>query len=393
MRIAFVTFEYPPNINGGAGTYAENLTNELAKLGHEILVFTPDYEYSNESIIFNSNIDIIKVKINKKLPFIAFQFWLNLPSYLIEVNTRKKIDIIHFNGISYWFLIKRLLKDTPQIGTVHHLINDARISNNIGLIRSLIDISGENSFFLNIAEKRYINNIDKIIAVSNYTKQKIIDTYNVNESKIIVIPNGITLNDVDYTDAKLNEIRIKYNIPNDKRILLFVGRINDPRKGLDDLIRAFAQVSIRHEAILLIVGGGDKTNINKIVHNLNLHNNIILTGFVDDVTLRIIYNICDIYILPSKLEGFGLTLLDAMRAGKPIIATRVGAIPEIIQENENGILVEPNNIKSISDSINKLLEDQELSKFIQLKNKSQIGCYSWLKTAEKVYTIYMQLVG
>ena len=113
MRIAFVTFEYPPFIIGGAGVYALNVTHELAKLGHQIVVFVPDiagveYEKDLENIVFS------KVKIKNKLPFNALQYWLHLPAEVKKAESENKFDIIHFNGISYWFL-KQKISNAPHI--------------------------------------------------------------------------------------------------------------------------------------------------------------------------------------------------------------------------------------------------------------------------------------
>ena len=95
MRIAFVTFEYPPFVVGGAGVYAKYVTKELSNLGHDVVVFSP---YNNSNKGFN-NIKIESIKTNNPVIPKAFQFWLKLPRAVRRVNELKKFDVIHFNGL------------------------------------------------------------------------------------------------------------------------------------------------------------------------------------------------------------------------------------------------------------------------------------------------------
>ena len=162
MKIAFVTYEYPPFIMGGAGIYAKNITEKLADLDIEVTVFTPNIKGIEN--INKENLKIIPIKINQKIPFKALQFWLALPKVLRMEHLKNKFDLIHFNGISYWFTTKNFL-DIPQVLTVHHVINDTTKYSNLNLTSNLLDIGGENSFLIKLIEKRAINSVDKIVAV------------------------------------------------------------------------------------------------------------------------------------------------------------------------------------------------------------------------------------
>ena len=187
MRIAFITFEYPPFIIGGAGIYAINVTRKLAKLGHEVIVFTPQIGLG-ESIDDDGNLKICRIALNNNLPFKALQFWLKLPEAMMKTESSNKFDIIHFNGLSYWFM-KNKLSEAPNVVTIHHLVTDAIKSNNLSLISRFKDISGENSFFMSFIEKRCIKYADNIISVSKFTKKQIVETYKINPEKINVIYN------------------------------------------------------------------------------------------------------------------------------------------------------------------------------------------------------------
>lgn len=390
MRIAFVTFEYPPFINGGAGIYALNITRELAKLGHQVVVFTPDVsENKSKSDLYTLKIQ--KVPVNKKLPFKALQFWLHLPTEIKKLEKDTRFDIVHFNGISYWFLKKRLSK-AKHIVTIHHLVKDAIKNNNLSFISRLKDISGENSLFMSFLETKCIKSPDKLVAVSNFTKKQIVESYDIDPGKIEVIYNGIDCHSCSFTKEELVRFKKKLNLVN-RPILLFVGRVDDPRKDLNFLIKAIKKVSDTINVTLLIVGKGDQTEARKLIDSLEISNNVVFMGFVNDNSLKKCYSVCDIYVCPSKLEGFGLTLVEAMIARKPIVATTVGAIPEIVINNINGILVKSGDIEEMCMAICTLLKNQKMADEIGIKNAEQVGNkFNWSENARTISKMYNELL-
>jgi glycosyltransferase involved in cell wall biosynthesis len=386
MRIAFVTFEYPPFIIGGAGVYALNITHELAKLGHQIIVFVPDipgikYDKHFKNIVFK------KVKINNKLPFNALQYWLNLPAEVKKTESENKFDIIHFNGISYWFLKKRISR-APHVLTVHHSVM-YDIGDNHSSLKCFFNFSGENSFFIPLIEKRCIMSADKIVAVSNFTKEQILSNYNINPQKIEMIYNGINSNKLNFENGDFKSIVQKFNLSS-KPIVLFVGRVDDPRKGLLYLINAFKNVIKEVDCELVVVGKGDQTKAKNLSDSLNISKNIIFTGFLEDNDLQKFYFLCDIYVCPSLLEGFGLTLVEAMAAGKPIIANNSSAIPEII--GDAGVLINSLDPELLARSIASLLKDDQNRKCLGIKaHKRFIQQFSWSVVANKLLDIYRNI--
>ena len=391
MRIAFVTFEYPPFIIGGSGIYAINVTRELAELGHEVTVFTPEIE-SIESVDNTENLKVCRIALNDNLPFKAFQFWLKLPKAIMKTELSNKFDIIHFNGLSYWFMKNKLSK-ASNIVTIHHLVTDAIKSNNLSLISRIWDISGENSFFMPFIEKRCIKCADKIISVSKFTKKQIVETYRISPDKVDVIYNGIELKEQIFTEEELEELKKQFRMPQ-KPVILFVGRVDDHRKGLDILLKSFRNVIEKTDGVLLVVGKGDQIKARTLAKSLETLDNVFFTGFVDESTLKKCYAICDVYVVPSRLEGFGLTILEAIAAGKPVVATNVGAIPEIITDKENGILVEPNDIDNTSHAILMSLQNGMPAKNYVKDNIHIIkDKFSWEKNAKETEQIYIQLSG
>lgn len=389
MRIAYITFEYPPIIIGGASIHATHITQELAFRGHTVVIFTQATENSTLEENIAPNLKVVRVPLIQILPFKAFQFWILLPKKLKKIDKNEKFDIIHFNGLSYGFF-KKKITNSPHIITIHHLVTDAIANNNENIFCRILNIKGETGFFLPFIEKRCINSVDKIIAVSQYTRNRIIQTYNVDPLKIDVIYNGIDSTGYSFTQADINATKLKYNIK-DTPIILFVGRINDRRKGLDILIDAFKLVIEKIDAQLLVVGSGMQEQIRNLSRPLG--DKVIFIGYVDEITLKKIYALCDLYVCPSRLEGFGLTIIEAFAAGKPVVATRVGAIPELVSSGNNGILVDPENAQKMASEILNLINDRELTNKIIQYNIEQKTIYSWERSALLIENFYNKTKG
>ena len=388
MRVAFVTFEYPPFVIGGAGVYAAHVTEELANLGHQVIVFTPAIGNTDSTEHPPSaNLQVWHVPVCEAIPFNALQFWINLPREIKKAESEQKFDIIHINGISYWFL-KRKLSIAPHVLTVHHLVRDAATNTNLSFYSRMKNVSGENGFVIPLIERRSLYSVDRIVAVSNYTKDRILQTYNISSAKIDVIYNGVESSKHIFKQEDLDQTRKDLKLP-DCPIILFVGRVDDPRKGLDILIKAFREVIRDTNATLLIVGQGDHTKAQKLAKPFL--KNIVMLGYVDESILKKCYALCDIYVCPSRLEGFGLTLLEALTAGKPIIATRTGAIPEVL--GEQGILVEPNDVDALSYTIRDVLKNCENRCNSPKSAVTTLEKFSWKSSANALNKLYQECIG
>jgi len=226
--------------------------------------------------------------------------------------------------------------------------------------------------------------------VSKYTKDQIILTYTIDNSKIEVVYNGIDKNGYTFSQYELDEFMLKYQIQN-KPTVLFVGRTDDSRKGLDILIEAFKLVLNSVDAQLLIVGRVGKTHLQDLTEPVS--DKIIFTGYVDEVTLKKSYALCDVYVCPSRLEGFGLTILEAFAAGKPVVATNVGAIPELLQKGKNGILVEKDDIFGMANAIIDYLKNPELCKTVGRTNTQILAeKFTWDTCGKRLEKIYQNLI-
>jgi len=195
-----------------------------------------------------------------------------------------------------------------------------------------------------------------VIALSNQLKNVLIKSFKTGYEKLVTIPNGVDTKFFRPVNPgiarsiahKLALNRCSKDIGNDP-ILLYMARV-EPRKGTDILVKAVSQLS-RRDWFLLIVGPIEQLEYVRYVENLaeklRVSHKICITGRVPRDLLPALYSASYVYILPSLYEGMPASILEAMACKTPVIASRVGGIPEVVINGYNGILVEPNSPKRV----------------------------------------------
>jgi glycosyltransferase involved in cell wall biosynthesis len=201
---------------------------------------------------------------------------------------------------------------------------------------------------------------DAVIAVSDEVEHSIRSRYRVNgKPRLCTIPNGV---DVDQLilDAQGSEgIKPEFGIPQDHRLVVHVANLT-PKKRHEDLLRAARIVVDRNpQTSFLLVGQGPlESDIQAQARQLNLQNNVVFAGFRTDAP-RIIAA-ADVFVLPSQYEGLPIAMLEAMALGRPVVASRVGGVPQVIADGVDGFLVDPLKPDQVADKVLALLQDSRL---------------------------------
>jgi len=240
--------------------------------------------------------------------------------------------------------------------------------------------------------KKAFDKANKIIAVSEAVKQFMSHIVSQPE-KIEVIPNGVDLEQfICASNGK--KLREELNLPLNDPIVFFVGRFS-VRKGIHILMDAFKHVVKEiPNAKLLIAGKGflkeylkHKAKANKIAENVKF------LGCIFGKALAKFYMASDVVVCPSIFaEAFGIVILEAMAAGKPVIATNVGGIPEIVNHEVNGLLVEPHDVKELSNAIIRLLSnDKERQRMGKNARKKVEERYDWRKLVFDILRVYEEV--
>ncbi|RLC37858.1 hypothetical protein DRH29_00375 [candidate division Kazan bacterium] len=228
---------------------------------------------------------------------------------------------------------------------------------------------------------------DKVIAVSNAVKKFLIESKITKPDKITVVYNGITPLRSKISEKDIEEFRKKNGIQPEDFIIGTVGSLN-PAKDTATLIKAFARIAKSvPRAKLVIVGRGHlKHFLERLAKKQKIEDKVVFTGSLANVLPAL--STFKIFVLPSLSEAFGITLLEAMKVGVPIVATRVGGIPEIITHNHNGLLVEPKSPKKLSATLLKLINDKKLMRKLcsnHAKTVEKFSAETMIRKTEDVY--------
>jgi glycosyltransferase involved in cell wall biosynthesis len=269
---------------------------------------------------------------------------------------------------------KGLLK-SPTIRTVHHI--DAFRS------KELLDF-----------QEMAVKYCDHKIVVSKYWQRYLKNKLNIDAH---LVYNAV---ETDFFNPGVDgkAIREKHEL-GDRPIVLFVGGL-EPRKGLEYLLMAIALVQKKIPEVQLIVVGkgaftshpGEKTFFNVLIKRLDLEDNVEFVYNIKDVELAKYYAACDVFALPSRMEGWGLSLMEAMATGKPVVSTNVGGIPELVENKVNGYLCNPGDVTTLSKKIIYLLKNEDVAKEIGKMGLKKARSYSWEKTAKRVKNIYERIM-
>lgn len=204
----------------------------------------------------------------------------------------------------------------------------------------LMDTSKYKKSIYALVEKILSIPTDKIINISNYEQKQAI-RYGLNKNKMIMIYNGV--------EDKINKSSLKLNWDENKINLLFVGRL-DRQKGLDLFLDVYDKMKLKNIHLYVIGTSVLDNNLPKSTEY------VTYLGWVDNKDIDVYYQTCDAVIMPSRWEGFGLVAVEAMRNLKPVIASNVGALPELIKNNTNGYIFDIKNDKKLKEillNINK----------------------------------------
>jgi glycosyltransferase involved in cell wall biosynthesis len=232
--------------------------------------------------------------------------------------------------------------------------------------------------------------LDKIVCISDGIKQVLIED-GIPLEKLITIHSGIDLH--KFEEAVPGEdFKQQLGITEHDILIGTVAAMVD-HKDYPNLLKAARIVIDKHNSVTFcaVGDGDDKNKILKLAEDLSLGNKFIFAGFRDDIGKFL--KSFDIFVLTSKLEGMGTSILDAQAVGLPIVACETGGIPDIISHNQNGLLVPPSNEKALAEAISILIEKPKLRQKLAKKALETVKRFDIQRTVKKSIKLYQEILG
>lgn len=355
MRIAFVHWGYPPVV-GGVETHLYHLCPALVRLGHRVSLLTGSHSEAKAEYVEHG------VRI-KRLPILDLNWLARRGLASLEREVRQEIsaflessraELVHAHNMHYFSELHATIlreetrkRNIPLILTAHNVWDD--------------------QLFLSIAAKIQW---DHVIAVSHYIKRAL-EGYGMDEKRTVVIHHGI--DGKPFFQARREVALQKYPPLRGKQIIFHPARMG-LAKGNHIAIQAFRLIKKQFPQAILVMAGTkniidwvssqerDIAFLLQLLDNFGLRRDTLIDSYPIEF-MPAMYAVADVCVYPSVVhEPFGITMLEAMAAGKPMIVSRMGGMPEVIQHGVNGFIVEPANPRALANTIARLLSDRKLAK-------------------------------
>jgi glycosyltransferase involved in cell wall biosynthesis len=231
---------------------------------------------------------------------------------------------------------------------------------------------------------RAVRRADRVIVPSEFVKRSVLERGLVEEERLRVVPEGFDSRFHPRRDrTRMITVLRKYGLS--REYVLFVGTL-EPRKNLATLLNAFEKLGER-DIVLVVVGspgwGGSSLGAGS--------GRVRMLGFVDDEDLPDLYRGARLFVLPSLAEGFGLTVLEAMASGTPVIASNLSAIPEVV--GDAAILVKPTRVEALTEAMRRVLDDGDLARRLAADGLRRARRFSWNRAARSTLALYDEVLG
>ncbi len=425
MRVLMFGWEFPPHITGGLGTACFGLTRGLAKKNIEVLFVVPkafgDEDKTSVRLLSAEEVDVGHTNIDLKefwkkisyleissniVPYVdpeEFQKLINQSQFEgTEVNESSLKRKFRFSGkygvnlyeeVTRYALIATSLALNEKFDVIHAhdwLTYPAGIAAKMISGKPLVihvhatefDRSGENiNQHVYEIEKRGMEVADKIITVSNLTRNIVINKYGIAEDKVVTVHNAVDFGNYDTLQSGERVLP--------EQIVTFLGRVTF-QKGPDYFVEAANKVLKKYPNVRFVMAGsGDMLNrMIRRVAELGISHKFHFTGFLKGPDVNRMFQLSDVYVMPSVSEPFGISPLEAMRSNVPVIISKQSGVAEVLKY---AIKIDFWDIDAMADSIYGLLNYKALANFFIKYGQDEVNNLKWENAAQGVKEVYQSV--
>lgn len=403
LKVLMLGWEFPPHNSGGLGTACLGLTKAMALKDVELTFVLPrkmEADLSGVKLLFA---DSKRFKINLKTINSCLSPYMTSSDYNLEISRNPNafygrnlfeevyryarwigeevggwdFDVIHIHD---WMSFRagmeaKRISGKPLIIHIH----STEVDRTGG-------IDNVNQEIFNI-EKESMEAADKIIAVSSFTKKIIVENYHIPPEKIQVVHNGINLDDyvLNQNNSFTHQLKEQGN-----KIVLYVGRLTI-QKGLDCFLQAAKKVlQFYPKVVFIIVGSGDMENqIIREAAGLGISDKVLFAGFLRGKELSYVYQLADLFVMPSVSEPFGLTALEAVASNTPVLLSKQSGVSEVLTHS---LTVDFWDTEEMANKMLAVLNYSSLELTLKSHAREQVRRINWDSAAEKCIDIYRQVL-
>jgi len=397
MNIVNVTggeLRIPVRQGGGAEAYIFNISKCLSQNGHDVTVLDRKYSITDPDFEYIDGVKIVRLQARRlSLPNLTLTLTLNyiifarqVEKYLATVNS----DVVHVHvSIIGLYLAMAIRVFRERLLYTSHATRRGKTS------RTLLDKMAIT------LENHLVKKVKRTIVLNKSVREELISKTKIKPTDISILPMG-TNTDIFNPSIDLDDVRERYEL-RDKFIVLFVGRIRED-KGLEYLVKAANTVinqSGYRDVQFVLVGPTEEFVLEQnhkssyferivgLINEYNLQSHVILTGAVPFDDLRRLYTAADIFVLPSITEAAPQSVIEAMSSGKPVIGTKVGAVPTQIIDGQSGFVIDPGNDGDLSEKIIFLIDNpDEIRRMGAYARKLAEEEADWSKITTKLLQVY-----
>ncbi len=387
--------------SGGQNVYVANIATGLGKLGYEVDIFTrkdrPDLPFL---IPYTRGCRIINIVAGPEAYVPKEELLAHMGEFSERVEsfcaTYGSYDIVHANFFMSGMAAMRLnyFLGIPFVVTFHAL----------GRIRKMFQKGADRFPEERLAiEDEIVEKAAGIIAECPQDRQDLVKFYGASPERISVIPCGF--DPEEFGPVKRSAARRILGLPRDEKVVLHLGRMVE-RKGIDNLIRAFALFLRRSQAkALLVIVGGETVDadpvatpeigrLQEIARREGIADRVVFKGQVGRGILKYFYGAADVFVTTPWYEPFGITPVEAMACGTPVIGSRVGGVKFSIREGKTGFLVPPSSPEALADRLATILENRKLREQLSVNSVKRANeLFTWEKVVYALAGVYEKIAA
>lgn len=372
----------PPELYGGSQQVVYQISKELVKRGHDVTIYSSDIKRGNLKERVSEMTEIVDgvniVHFRNVIPYLPEKMGLMVtPTMRTTLEQEgKDFDLIHvheirgYQHIAVWQFSRK--NRMPYIVQAHGILGAGG-----GLLRRIYDF---------VYGSKILKDAAMNIALNELESEQYLAS-GVPRNRIVIIPNGIDLSEYANLPPK-GCFKKKLGIGDGERMVLYLGRIHRI-KGIDVLVKAFAGIVGKIDDARLVIAGPDDGYLGELeglIKALNIGRNVLVTSPLYGKEKLEAYVDADIYVLPSRYEVFGVSVLEAYACGKTVIASSCEGLRELVQDHDTGVLVESGNISELSRALTFALSRNTSD--LGLRAKKFAKQFSIEKTVDKLETVY-----